>query len=203
MAMAMMAGQAHAGDRNQTQGQNPNSVFMRVFGQTLPPIGHVGFCRRHPSECRAQRIGRKRVPLTADRLNDLQSVNRIVNRMVKPVTDLKLYGRLEHWTYPSKYGDCEDYVILKRRLLIDRGWPASALLITVVRDENNEGHAILTARTASGDFILDNKRSDIMSWKDSAYVFVKRQSYTNPKLWMSLASGRDRAAPRVSGTRRR
>ena len=38
-----------------------------------------------------------------------------------------------------------------------RGWPESKLLITVVRDENNEGHAVLTVRTDEGDFILDNR----------------------------------------------
>ena len=54
------------------------------------------------------------------------------------MTDLDLYGRIEHWTYPAAMGDCEDYVLLKRRLLRERGWPSSALLITVVRDENNK-----------------------------------------------------------------
>jgi len=27
-------------------------------------------------------------------------------------------------------GDCEDYVLLKRKMLIDAGWPREALLIT-------------------------------------------------------------------------
>lgn len=203
IATLIMTGDADAADRNRTEGQNPKSSFMRVFGQALPPIGHVGFCRRHPEECRATETTGKRIALTAERLHQLKSVNAIVNQMVRPETDLKLYGRLEHWTYPSEYGDCEDYVILKRRLLIERGWPASALLITVVRDENDEGHAILTARTAAGDYLLDNKHSDIMRWEQSAYLFVKRQSYTNPKLWMSLASGKVRQQQRFSSTRSR
>lgn len=201
MAMMMVTGNADAADANPTDGQHLGSAFMRVYGQALPPIGHVGFCRRHPAECRAERVGRKRISLTTHRLQELRSVNTIVNKMIKPVTDLKLYGRLEHWTYPSEYGDCEDYVILKRRLLIQRGWPASALLITVVRDENNEGHAVLTARTAAGDYLLDNKHNTIMSWQESAYTFVKRQSYRDPGLWMSLTPGRARNAEKLSGTR--
>ena len=71
-------------------------------------------------------------------------MNTAVNTSVQPVTDLELYGKVEVWTYPTaNKGDCEDYVLLKRRMLIERGCPESTLLITVVRDENNEGHAVL------------------------------------------------------------
>jgi predicted transglutaminase-like cysteine proteinase len=102
------------------------------------------------------------------------------------VTDLDLYGKVEVWTYPSGKGDCEDYVLLKRRMLIERGWPESTLLITVVRDENNEGHAVLTVRTDIGDLVLDNKRQQIVRWIDTPYTFVKQQSERNPLVWSSL-----------------
>jgi len=49
-----------------------------------------------------------------------------------------------------------------------------------------EGHAILTARTAQGDFILDNKTDEIKVWHRTRYDFVMRQSYLNPRVWMSL-----------------
>jgi hypothetical protein len=49
------------------------------------------------------------------------------------------------WSYPDDgYGDCEDYVLLKRRMLTQSGWPREALLVTVVRNEKDEGHAVLT-----------------------------------------------------------
>ena len=67
-----------------------------------------------------------------------------------------------------------------------RGWPQSTLLITVVRDENNEGHAILTVRTTRGDYVLDNKHSRILSWQQTPYVFIKRQSGKDPRQWVSL-----------------
>jgi predicted transglutaminase-like cysteine proteinase len=63
----------------------------------------------------------------------------------------------EYWTLPRTRGDCEDYALLKRHTLLEKGWPVSAVLMTVVRDEKGEGHAVLTARTVQGDFILDNK----------------------------------------------
>jgi predicted transglutaminase-like cysteine proteinase len=159
---------------------------MREFGRSLPPIGHVSFCKSLPGECERQGPKRAVVELTLQHKADLRAVNDLVNRMVRPVSDMELYGRLEHWTYPTGMGDCEDYVLLKRRLLIERGWPASSLLITVVRDENMEGHAVLMARTSAGDFLLDNKRAKIMTWNDSPYVFLKRQSDRDPKEWVSL-----------------
>lgn len=169
-----------------TRGQNAHSPYMQSFGRSLPPIGHINFCNEYPSQC--ERVGRSRsqVKLTLKRKADLRDVNNLVNRMVRPVSDMSLYGRIEYWTYPNGEGDCEDYVLLKQRLLIERGWPASTLLITVLRDENNEGHAVLTARTSRGDFLLDNKRSEIMTWNDSQYSFVKRQSARDPKVWVSL-----------------
>ena len=132
---------------------------MTSFGDTLPPIGYVTFCREHQAECRPGGRFADRIQLTAAKFQEIQAVNTAVNTAVAPVTDLELYGKPEVWTYPTaNKGDCEDYVLLKRRTLIEHGYPESTLLITVVRDENNEGHAVLTVRTDQGDFILDNKR---------------------------------------------
>jgi predicted transglutaminase-like cysteine proteinase len=161
-------------------------AFMSSFGDTLPPIGYVNFCREHDSECRPADRFADRIQLTAAKFQEIQQVNDTVNTDVAPVTDLELYGQPEVWAYPSSKGDCEDYVLLKRRLLAARGFPESTLLITVVRDENNEGHAVLTVRTDRGDLILDNKRREVMRWADTPYTFVKRQSERNPLVWISL-----------------
>lgn len=162
-------------------------AFMGSFGDTLPPIGYVTFCRDNQSECRPAQRFADGIQLTAAKLEEIEKVNDAVNATVAPITDLELYGKPEVWAYPSgNKGDCEDYVLLKRRLLIARGYPESALLITVVRDENSEGHAILTVRTHRGDLILDNKRREVMRWADTPYTFVKRQSERNPLLWISL-----------------
>lgn len=163
------------------------AAFMRSFGNSLPPIGYVTFCRDHEADCRPSGPLVDRERLTAQRRNELERVNRFVNQSVKPVTDLELYGKVEFWDYPSSgKGDCEDYVLLKRRMLIERGWPESTLLITVVRDENGEGHAVLTAHTDVGDLILDNKRQEIVRWIDTPYTYVKQQSGSNPLVWSSL-----------------
>ncbi|MGE3625341.1 MAG: transglutaminase-like cysteine peptidase [Hyphomicrobiales bacterium] len=191
IAGAATAGGAHAERAVRTEGQKAGSAAMQTFGRTLPPIGHVSLCERLPGECKPMKAGiadAGPVSMTAERQADLWAVNDLVNRIVRPVTDMELYGKVEHWTYPAGAGDCEDYVLLKRRLLMERGWPAGALLITVVRDEFNEGHAILTARTSDGDYVLDNKKSEILAWNQTAYTFVKRQSESDPSQWVSLTT---------------
>ncbi len=163
------------------------SNFMRVHGQALPPFGFVHFCQRFRSDCnQVDDVSFARFNANVNHLNELDLVNRRVNAQVKPVTDMELYGREEFWTYPTNQGDCEDYVVLKRRVLMSRGWPSSALLITVVRDENNEGHAVLTVRTKQGDYVLDNKVDTVRLWSQTPYKYLMRQSYLNPKLWMAL-----------------
>jgi len=161
-------------------------AFMQSFGDTLPPIGYVTFCREHQADCRPSGRFADRIQLTAAKFRELDKVNRSVNDAIAPVTDMELYGKVEVWTYPVNKGDCEDYVLLKRRILIEHGWPESTLLITVVRDENNEGHAVLTVRTDRGDFVLDNKQRDIRAWADTPYTYVKQQSARNPLVWISL-----------------
>jgi len=161
-------------------------VYMKAFGDTLPPIGYVNFCQEHRADCRPGPRFADRIQLTPAKFGQIEEVNTAVNTEIAPETDLDLYGKPEYWTYPTTKGDCEDYVLLKRRILIERGFPESTLLITVVRDENDEGHAVLTVRTDKGDFVLDNKRREVMRWADTAYTFIKRQSERNPLVWISL-----------------
>jgi len=161
-------------------------VYMKAFGDTLPPIGYVNFCQEHRADCRPGPRFADRIQLTPAKFGQIEEVNTAVNTEIAPETDLDLYGKPEYWTYPTTKGDCEDYVLLKRRILIERGFPESTLLITVVRDENDEGHAVLTVRTDKGDFVLDNKRHEVMRWADTPYTFIKRQSERNPLVWISL-----------------
>jgi predicted transglutaminase-like cysteine proteinase len=175
--------------------------FMRVFGLAQPPYGFVNFCERTPRECAAGRQEEQRFDASPERFAQLDAVNRAVNREIEPVTDLELYGEADHWTIPSVRGDCEDYVLLKRKRLIALGWPPSALLITVVRDERGDGHAVLTARTLQGDFILDNKTDEIKVWHRVRYHFVMRQSYLNPRVWMSLDPKEHTPAMSLAGVR--
>lgn len=176
----------------------PN-LAMRVSGSTSAPIGHTEFCKNFRDEC-APSGGAVPLLLNEARWRELIDVNRTVNRTVSPVTDLQFYHRDEVWTLPTAYGDCEDYVLLKRSELIRRGWPTGSLLVTVVFDEVGEGHAVLLAVTSRGELVLDNKTDAIRPWHETAYRFVKRQSETDPRRWVSVGDPRwttqNTAAPR-------
>lgn len=173
--------------------------FMRVHGSAAPPFGFVQFCERMPEECAGHGAREPHVNIAPARLSELDEINRLVNAMIAPTTDMELYGVIEYWTVPKTSGDCEDYALLKRQILIKKGWPPGALLMTVVRDERGDGHAVLTVRTSQGDYILDNKVADIKLWHRTGYKFVMRQSYVDPRLWMSLTLDRtERSAPATS-----
>ncbi|MGQ4273055.1 transglutaminase-like cysteine peptidase [Terrihabitans sp. B22-R8] len=174
------------------------SSRMETVSFAKAPTGFIDFCRREPADCVASPNVR-RVALNRQRFAEMDRLNREINKRVKPVTDAELYGRLEYWAIPKDQGDCEDYVLLKRRLLIERGWPSSALLITVVRDLKNEGHAVLTVAADTGDYILDNQRDDIRLWNQTGYRYVKRQSQTDPKIWVFVGDNA-RDAP-ITSTR--
>jgi predicted transglutaminase-like cysteine proteinase len=177
-------------------------MAAQVHGYTNAPIGHVTFCNQFPRECISFDSGNLRVKLTTAARKQLAFINESVNREIKPVSDQEQYGVVERWIYPeSGQGDCEDYVLLKKKRLVESRWPASALLITVVKDEFGEGHAVLTVRTDRGDLILDNKRSEIMPWRETGYFFIKRQSARDPQQWVSLIPQDSTPTVSASGTK--
>jgi predicted transglutaminase-like cysteine proteinase len=164
---------------------------LQVANVTPPPIGWIDFCTREPDECVGKFMTIHEFAITPKRWSELMRVNKLVNTTIKPLTDFKHWGVAERWSFPDDgYGDCEDYVLLKRRLLIQSGWPRESLLITIVRDKKGEGHAVLTLTTDKGDYILDNQNDHIVLWWDTGYRFIKRQSSSDPNVWVSLGNPR-------------
>src|SRR5207244_9888896 len=127
------------------------------------------------------------VTLTGRAWKELVRINKWVNEKIRPMTDLDHYGVVEKWAYPDDgYGDCEDYVLLKRRMLMQAGWPREVLLITVVRDRKGEGHAVLTVKTDRGEFVLDNQNEAVLLWAETGYRFVKRQSQSDANVGVAF-----------------
>ncbi len=203
IALCAIVVQPHVGRTEQVamRSSKLDNGFMRVYGQATAPYGWVQFCRSNPSECREWRQGINRMVATRATLNELDTVNRAINAAIEPATDLEVYGVTEYWTLPVTRGDCEDYALLKRKVLIERGWPAAALPMTVVRDETGEGHAVLTARTSAGDYVLDNKVQELKLWSQTPYSYVMRQSYLNPNVWVSLEPIRSVSPDAIAGVR--
>lgn len=159
---------------------------MQISGLVSQPLGHVQFCREHPDACLPDRQPDRIVKLDAPTFQQLSRVNSKVNHDITPMTDMELYGVPDYWTYPTNAGDCEDYALLKEKDLEELGWPDGALLMTVVRDEKGEGHAVLTVRTDHGDIILDNKTDQILVWSATPYQYIKRQSTQDKRQWVGI-----------------
>jgi predicted transglutaminase-like cysteine proteinase len=182
-----------------TQAQE-QARFIGIGGVTSPPIGWTEFCIEYAPECDTAPSVPRDVVLSTRALLELKRINVAVNSTIKPMTDMDHWGVVERWNYPDDgYGDCEDYALQKRKLLMEAGWPREALLMTVVRDQNGNGHAVLTVKSDRGEYILDNQTNDILSWEDTGYRFVKRQSQFDPNVWVSL--GEPRAAPATASSR--
>ena len=194
--LAVAAGDALARDKKPARETATQFVAMPdvstptlVAGLAKPPIGWIEFCQTNPDECDVQTVDAAGVRIDAKIWTKIVRLNREVNASIEQVEDIDQFGVLEKWTYPvNGQGDCEDIVLEKRRRLIEAGLPRSALLITVVRDEQGDGHAVLTLRTDRGDYVLDNKTSKIRRWQDTPYGFVKRQSQQHPDIWVTLDS---------------
>lgn len=175
---------------------------MPTGGRTTQPVGHYEFCRAAPAEC-SQRTPRKEpVELTRQLWSQIVEINASVNAEVQPKTDREIWGVEEKWSYPvdvggTKAGDCEDYALEKRRRLMALGVAPGDLLMTVARQPNGDGHAVLTMRTSLGDFILDNLEARVVSWEQTPYTYLKRQSETNSGVWVLISDGRADAVASV------
>ena len=169
----------------------PTETTAALAHGSLPaPWGWRDFCRKNPADCVATAINSDRLKLTTDIWRKIIDINNRVNQSIEPVSDLDHWGKPESWDYPSDgKGDCEDYALLKRGLLIRSGLPSSSLLLTVVINRRQEGHAVLMVTTDLGDFVLDNQSNQIQSWDATGYRFVERQSATNPNEWVQLNDG--------------
>jgi predicted transglutaminase-like cysteine proteinase len=188
-AMFMAAGTALSAPRKapDTRFAPAATSAAEIVSEGRAPIGWADFCISYPTECLQPTLAPENLSLTPTNWTTLQRVNRTVNTAIEQVEDIDLFGVTERWAYPdSGRGDCEDIVLMKRHHLMAQGFPRQALLITVVRDKEGAGHAVLTVKTDRGDFILDNKDARILPWEATGYVFVKRQSQENPNRWVMI-----------------
>jgi predicted transglutaminase-like cysteine proteinase len=174
------------GAQAQTMALLPNARPIADIGIAKPVLGWVRFCDRHPDECRIDPAEPAAVTLTPQVWRTLVLTNRRVNARIKPKTDKEHWGVVDSWDFPDDgFGDCEDYQLLKRKILAEQGLSRRAMRMTVVIDDQGEGHAVLMVRTDRGDFILDNKTSSVLAWNQTGYVFVKREGQEDTA-WASL-----------------
>lgn len=156
------------------------------MGSAKPLVAWSKFCDSNPAECAVDVTEPEVVDLTPQLWKTIVSVNQRVNSAVKAVTDADHWGVVDTWDFPDDgRGDCEDFQLLKRRILSENGLPRRAMRMAVVIDELGEGHAVLVIRTNRGDYVLDNKTSSVLPWSRTGYVYIKRESQDHVG-WVSL-----------------
>ncbi|AWN45816.1 transglutaminase [Methylobacterium terrae] len=184
-AAALLASVGGAG--SQTLAALPAvTVPAAPVGEARPVPAWTEFCARYASECAVDPSEPAQVTLTPRLWQTVTGVNRQVNTSLRAVTDM------EHWGVPDRWdlaedgsGDCEDFQLLKRKLLAQAGLPRRAMRMTVVIDEKGEGHAVLMLRTDRGDLVLDNKTSAVLPWHKTGYTYIKREGDEGVR-WVSL-----------------
>ena len=196
-AVALLASVTGAG--SQTLAALPAvTIPAAPVGEARPVPAWTEFCARYASECAVNPNEPAQVTLTPRLWQTVTTINRQVNTSLRAVTDQ------EHWGVPDRWdlaedgsGDCEDFQLLKRKLLAQAGLPRRAMRMTVVIDDKGEGHAVLMLRTDRGDFVLDNKTSAVLPWHRTGYTYIKRESQ-DATAWVSLGGA---TAPTVTANR--
>ena len=164
----------------------PTTMALAI-SDAKAPWGWTDFCTRHKDECNTPGMPVVSIALTPENWKLIQTINTDVNGSIREASDQEVYGVPERWEFPTAgVGDCEDFALQKQKLLINTGLPRQSLLMTVVTDENGFGHAVLTARTTNGDFVLDNRTDRVLAWEATGYGFVKQQAQDNPNHWVRL-----------------
>jgi predicted transglutaminase-like cysteine proteinase len=127
---------------------------------------------------------RRNISLTPGRWNELNTVNREVNRDIVPEVTAG-NGATEEWLISPPAGDCKDYAITKRHELLARGWPSRALLLSEVVVPSGEHHVVLVVRMKDVDLVLDNLNANVrpLAVMYRQYQWVRIETQQNPKFW--------------------
>lgn len=106
-------------------------------------------------------------------------VNRQVNESTRYEADTQRFGRSDLWVEANGAGDCEDFVLEKRRRLLALGVPPPAMRIVTARIKTSQfgrerGHAVLVVLTTEGEWVLDMTGEPARK-QDLSYRWMKIQ----------------------------
>lgn len=116
----------------------------------------------------------------------VKETNRTVNKF-KYKKDQDLYNTEDYWTsHIEKFnaGDCDDYALSKRRMLMAAGVPYQCLFPTVCI-AGGEGHLVLVVRTNKNDYLLDNNEKNVVPVSKVNYEWLFRLDPLKNK-WVKL-----------------
>lgn len=104
-----------------------------------------------------------------DKLTLIKEINGRMNK-AKYITDSNNWGEKDYWATPgefmAKFGDCEDYAIIKYLSLRLLGFKENEVRVVAVKDLNLKvGHAILVAFVDGKTYVLDNQIKKVVEAK--------------------------------------
>ncbi len=156
----------------------------------LTPLGFTRFCFAYPEQCNPGKPILRPKPRLAVRamIQDLDTINRRINRRIRPVADQAgLINDL--WTIGPVMGDCDDYAVTKRAELIKAGWSPRSLLLAQVATPSGDLHLVLVARTRFGDYVLDNLTDRVLLVAETNLRWISAQTSANPNHWYRVSVG--------------
>lgn len=164
-------------DEGKTLKQDPHQIFQYLMKQRVNALEYKDVSAREE--------------LTESLSKALFKINAKINSRIWPSEDNVTYGFDDRWAMPLTFpgqdvgarGDCEDYVLEKRRELELLGIGRHSLPIAVVKNPRVGVHAVLLVRTSSGDIVLDNLNAKPQFVDETDYEFIALQTATNLYDW--------------------
>ena len=134
----------------------------------------------------------KRLEATPELFAQLARVNRVINGRIRWVPDEENYGLSEYWVMPLRenrapVGDCEDFALEKRAMLLEAGLPQEALALATAHSNATGMHAVLIVRTSAGDFVLDNTSPWVRGWDQTGYTWLTMQASADVLDWRRIS----------------
>jgi len=129
--------------------------------------------------------------------DSLNAIHRLVFNNFQYVSDFDNYGMLERWINPDPNyngtqlikGDCEDFALHVRKLLLDRTIPSR---IVVCQTERGELHCVISVNLTSGNYIFDNRFPEVKTRTELdtlGYRWIKASDFKRTDCtWFSIAS---------------
>lgn len=127
----------------------------------------------------------------------LNAIHKKVFSNFQYVTDTANYGMLERWVNPdptydgsqSFKGDCEDFALHVRKILLDRFIPSR---LVVCQTETGELHCVISVTVRGINYVFDNRYANVMTrseLENVGYRWIKASDFNRTNCtWFSVAS---------------
>lgn len=191
VSTAATGGGANAPDMTDIKITAPAGIYSKSILAAASPLAAEAdvLAEAGPVQPFVRHAGR--LEATPELFARLTRVNRVINGRIRWVPDEENYGLSEYWVMPLREGrapagDCEDFALEKRAMLIEAGLPQEALALATAHSDATGLHAVLIVRTSAGDFVLDNTSPWVRGWDQTGYTWLTMQASADVLDWRQV-----------------